>query len=59
MVLLTIAIVLLALALWKVSSRADPHHTFFFSLLPRLDLEHSARTRCDIEQDTTTNIKAA
>ncbi len=59
MVLLTVAIVVLALALWKISSRTDPHHTFAVSLLPLLDIEHSAGTHCDFERDSTTSAKAA
>jgi hypothetical protein len=59
MVYLTIAIVVLGLALWKISWRTDPHHTFFVSLLPLLDIEHSAEPHCDFEQNSTSNTRAA
>ncbi|MDT8067232.1 MAG: hypothetical protein ROO76_03610 [Terriglobia bacterium] len=59
MVYLTIAIVVLAVALWKISSLTDPHHTFFVSLLPMLDLEHSAGVACDFELDHRTDRRAA
>jgi hypothetical protein len=32
----------IAVLLWKLRSRPDPHHTFMMSLLPLLDLEHTA-----------------
>lgn len=60
MVLLTIAIVVFALAIWKISPRTDPHHTFFVSLLPLLDLEHrSAGTLCNFDLKNTSGPKAA
>ncbi len=51
MVFLTLVLTALAIIICKVSSRTDPHHTFFVSLLPLLDIEHSAGTTCEFESD--------
>jgi hypothetical protein len=59
MVYLSVAVVVLVIALWKVSSRTDPHHIFFVSLLPLLDLDHSAGTSSDFEQNCTVDDEAA
>lgn len=45
--LIGLAVLIGAVALWKLSSRPDPHHIFFVSLLPLLDLEHKTGTHCD------------
>ncbi len=59
MVFLTIAIIVLAIILWTVSSHTDPHHAFFVSLLPLLDIEHAAGTGSDFKQNDPTHSSAA
>lgn len=45
MVYLAIIVVIVSvIALWMLSARPDPHHTFIISLLPLLDLEHRTGT---------------
>lgn len=48
MVYLISMAVLVGVGVWKLSSRPDPHHIFFVSLRPLLDLEHTIGTRRDV-----------
>ncbi len=50
MLLLAIAVLTIVAvfgAILRLSRGRDPHHEYAFSLLPCLDLEHSAGTRTD------------
>lgn len=46
--LISFAVFAGGIALWKLFSRPDPHHIFFLSLLPLLDVEHTIGVRRDV-----------
>ncbi len=47
---ITLFIACCALALTNLLRHPDPHHKFFYSLLPMLDLERSAGSRVDWDE---------